>query len=74
MKERGKAVNREGRELSSQERHLDVSEDAIIKGLSPDAQELYAKVLRLEKGKLHVPAASTSLVEEMAQLVRGLRP
>lgn len=51
-----------------------MSEEAVIEGLSPDARTLYTKLIQLEKGKLHISAASTSLVEEIGQLVKGLRP
>ena len=51
-----------------------MSEEEVIEGPSPDARHLYTKLVQLEKGKLHIPAASTSLVEEIGQLVKGLRP
>lgn len=50
------------------------SEVAVIEGLSPDARLLLKRVLEIERARLHVTAAETSIVEDIVQAVKGIIP
>jgi hypothetical protein len=46
----------------------------VIEELTPDARILLKRVLEIERGKLHITAADTSIVDEVLSAVKGIVP
>lgn len=50
------------------------TEKQVLEALTPEGRVLLKRVLEIERSKLHVSAATPTLVEEILTAVRGVLP